>query len=44
MITPEILREGSPGVTGALPKLGEPFLAPIPEKKSIAPPPPAFPQ
>ena len=42
MITPEILREGSPGVTNALPKLGEPFMSPLDDKKSIAPPPPAF--
>jgi pilus assembly protein CpaC len=42
MITPQILREGSPGVTNALPKLGEPFLSPLEEKKSIAPPPAAF--
>jgi pilus assembly protein CpaC len=42
MITPQILREGSPGVTNALPKLGEPFLSPIDEKKAIAPPPAAF--
>ena len=42
MITPQILREGSPGVTNALPKLGEPFMSPLDEKKSIAPPPPAF--
>ncbi len=42
MITPQILREGSPGVTNALPKLGEPFMSPVDEKKSIAPPPPAF--
>jgi len=42
MITPQILREGSPGVTNALPKLGEPFMSPLDDKKSIAPPPPAF--
>jgi len=42
MITPQILREGSPGVTNALPKLGEPFMSPLDEKKSIAPPPAAF--
>jgi pilus assembly protein CpaC len=42
MITPQILREGSVGVTNALPKFGEPFMSPIDEKKSIAPPPPAF--
>jgi pilus assembly protein CpaC len=42
MITPQILREGSPGVTNTLPRMGEPFMSPIDEKKSIAPPPPAF--
>src|SRR3954465_2651431 len=42
MITPQILREGSPGVTNALPKLGEPFMSPLDDKKSIAPPAPAF--
>jgi len=42
MITPQILREGSSGVTNALPKMGEPFMSPLDEKKSIAPPPPAF--
>jgi pilus assembly protein CpaC len=42
MITPQILREGSPGVTNALPKLGEPFMSPLDDKKSIAPPPAAF--
>ena len=42
MITPEIIRTESPGVTNALPKLNEPFLSPTPENKSIAPPPPAY--
>jgi pilus assembly protein CpaC len=42
MITPQILREGSPGVTNALPKLAEPYMSPLDEKKSIASPPPAF--
>jgi pilus assembly protein CpaC len=42
MITPEILRANSSGVTTQLPALGEPFLSPLEEKKSIAPPPPAF--
>ena len=42
MITPQILREGSPGVTNALPKLAEPFLSPLDPKKAIAPPPAAF--
>jgi hypothetical protein len=42
MITPQILREGSPGVTNSLPKLAEPFLSPLDPKKAIAPPPAAF--
>jgi pilus assembly protein CpaC len=42
MITPQILREGSAGVTGDLPKMQEPFLSAIPQNKSIAMPPPAF--
>ena len=42
MITPEILPLGSPGVTSALPKLGEPFLSPPTDDKSIAPPPASF--
>jgi pilus assembly protein CpaC len=42
MITPQILRAGSPGVTDALPKLGEPFLSPLTNDQGIAPPPPAF--
>jgi pilus assembly protein CpaC len=42
MITPQILREGSPGVTNALPRMAEPYLSPIEEKKAIAPPPAAF--
>jgi pilus assembly protein CpaC len=42
MITPEILRANSNGVTGQLPRLSEPFLSPLQENKSIAPPPAAF--
>src|SRR5262245_45214932 len=42
MITPEILRNNSPGVSPNLPKLAEPFLEPLPQKKTIDPPPPAF--
>jgi pilus assembly protein CpaC len=42
MITPEILRTESPGVTDALPRMNEPYLSPTPQNKSIAPPPPAF--
>ena len=44
MITPQILPEGSPGVTRDLPRLGEPYLSPLSQDKSIAYPPPAFPQ
>jgi pilus assembly protein CpaC len=43
MITPEILRADSPGATGQLPRLQEPFLPGLDQNKSIAPPPPAFP-
>jgi pilus assembly protein CpaC len=44
MITPQILRTGSSGVTDTLPRLGEPFLPALPPTRSIAPAPPAFPQ
>jgi pilus assembly protein CpaC len=40
MITPQIVRRDSSGVTSNLPDLVEPYLAP--EKKSFAPPAPAF--
>jgi pilus assembly protein CpaC len=43
MITPEILRAGSVGVTGQLPRQEEPYLPGLPQNRSIAPPPPAFP-
>jgi type II secretory pathway component GspD/PulD (secretin) len=43
MITPEILRAGSVGVTGTLPRQEEPYLPGVPQNRSIAPPPPAFP-
>jgi pilus assembly protein CpaC len=43
MITPEILRAGSAGVTGQLPRQEEPYLPGLPQNRSIAPPPPAFP-
>jgi len=43
MITPEILRANSPGAATQLPRLQEPFLSPLQENKSIAPPPPALP-
>jgi hypothetical protein len=42
MITPEILARTSSGVTNALPRTPEPFLEPLPDKKTVAPPPPAF--
>src|SRR5260221_3381738 len=42
MITPEILPNGSVGVTSKPPKLVEPFIHPLPEKQTIDPPPPAF--
>jgi pilus assembly protein CpaC len=43
MITPEILRADSPGAASQLPRLQEPFLSPLQQNKSIAPPPPAYP-
>jgi pilus assembly protein CpaC len=42
MITPEILARTSSGVTNALPRTPEPFLAPLPDKKTVEPLPPAF--
>jgi pilus assembly protein CpaC len=42
MITPEILPKASHGVTPTLPRMSEPMLAPLPEKKSVPMPPPAF--
>ena len=42
MITPEILPNNSPGVTSDLPKLVEPYLPPVVQKKPIPVPPPAF--
>jgi type II secretory pathway component GspD/PulD (secretin) len=42
MITPQILRSNSPGVTDTLPRLGEPFLPALPNNRSTEPPPPAF--
>jgi pilus assembly protein CpaC len=44
MITPQILRTNSPGVTTELPRLGEPYLPALPENQSTASPPPAFPR
>jgi pilus assembly protein CpaC len=42
MITPEILPLNSPGVTPNLPRQAEPYLPPLSQKQSVAPPPPAF--
>ena len=44
MITPQILRSGSPGVTAELPRIAEPYLPALPQDQSIPQPPPAFPQ
>src|SRR5687767_10425001 len=44
MITPQLLQEGSFGVTRELPRLNEPFLSPLRDNESFAPGPPAFPQ
>ncbi len=44
MITPQLLTEGSTGVTGTLPRMKEPFLSPLKDKDSVAVPPPAFSQ
>jgi pilus assembly protein CpaC len=42
MITPEILSRSSSGVTTTLPRTPERYLEPLPEKKTVEPPPPAF--
>jgi pilus assembly protein CpaC len=42
MITPHILPRNSPGVTATLPRTPDSFLAPLPIKKTVEPPPPAF--
>src|SRR5207249_1647904 len=42
MITPEILPPNSPGVTRELPRLPEPYLAPVEPKKAFPQPPVAF--
>ncbi len=42
MITPEILPNNSKGITGDLPRMPEPYLAPLPDKKLHDAPPPAF--
>jgi pilus assembly protein CpaC len=44
MITPQLLQEGSAGVTRELPRQKEPFLSPLRDNESFAPGPPAFPQ
>jgi pilus assembly protein CpaC len=42
MITPQILRTNSPGVTNELPRLGEPYLPALPPNQSLSSPPPPF--
>ena len=42
IITPQILPQGSSGVTPNLPRLQEPFLPRLQQDESIPPPPPAF--
>jgi pilus assembly protein CpaC len=42
MITPEILRQSSPGVTPSLPRTPERFLDPLPNNRTREMPPPAF--
>jgi pilus assembly protein CpaC len=42
MITPEILPRNSSGVTSTQPRISEPFMAPLPQNKSMEMPPPAF--
>ena len=42
MITPQILTRNSIGVTPNLPRQQEPYLPPMPQKRSFEPPPPAF--
>jgi len=42
MITPEILRQSSPGVTPTLPRTPERFLDPLPNNRTHEMPPPAF--
>lgn len=44
MITPQILPEGSFGVTRELPRLQEPYLPALPDNRSLANPPAPFPQ
>jgi pilus assembly protein CpaC len=42
MITPQILRANSPGVTGELPRMSESYLPDPPANRTVPPPPPAF--
>jgi hypothetical protein len=42
MITPQILPRNSPGVTPNLPRIQEPYMPPMPAKKTMEMPPPAF--
>ncbi|HVG73500.1 MAG TPA: pilus assembly protein N-terminal domain-containing protein [Vicinamibacterales bacterium] len=42
MITPQLLQEGSAGVTRDLPRLREPYLPALRDNEAIAPPPPPF--
>ena len=44
MITPQILRSNSPGVTNELPRVPEPYLPALPANRTLEPPPPAFQQ
>ena len=43
MITPQILRSNSPGVTATLPRQAEPYLPALTDKQSMDAPSPAFP-
>ena len=42
MITPLILPNNSPGVTPNIPRMAEPYLPPLQQRKSLEMPPPAF--
>src|SRR5688572_12832598 len=42
MITPQLLQEGSAGVTRDLPRMREPYLPALRDNEAIAPPPPPF--
>jgi pilus assembly protein CpaC len=42
MITPQILRANSVGVTGELPRMSEPYLPDLPANRTVPTPPPAF--